>query len=93
MDIQKIPTAWLNLAACNPTKDLKRSIAEFGFVEPVIWNRKTGNVVGSHQRLKVLLDLGVTDIDCVVVDLDIQRMDCEGSHRNPRLHHRNQNEV
>lgn len=83
MDIQKIPAARLNPAAYNPRKDLKpgdkeyeklkRSIAEFGFVEPVIWNRQTGNVVGGHQRLKVLLDMGVTDIDCVVVDLDLQR--------------------
>ena len=30
-------------------------------------------MVGGHQRLKVLLDLGHTEIDCVVVDLDIQR--------------------
>ena len=39
---------------------LKRSIAEFGFVEPVVWNERTGFVVGGHQRLKVLLDMGVT---------------------------------
>lgn len=42
-------------------------------MEPVIWNANTGNVVGGHQRLKVLLDLGHTEIDCVVVDLDPQR--------------------
>ena len=46
MDIQKIPAARLNPAAYNPRKDLKpgdreyeklkRSIAEFGYVEPVI---------------------------------------------------------
>ena len=40
---------------------------------PVIWNRQTGNVVGGHQRLKVLMDLGQTEIDCVVVDLDLAR--------------------
>ena len=83
MDIQKIPAVRLNPAAYNPRKDLKpgdkeyeklkRSIAEFGYVEPVIWNVQTGNVVGGHQRLKVLLDLGHTEIDCVVVDLDPQR--------------------
>jgi ParB-like chromosome segregation protein Spo0J len=83
MLIEKIPTAKLNPAAYNPRKDLKpgdkeyeklkRSIEEFGYVEPVIWNKKTGNVVGGHQRLKVLLDLGQTEIDCVVVDLDPQR--------------------
>jgi len=83
MEIQKIPAARLNPAAYNPRVDLKpgdkeyeklkRSINEFGYVEPVIWNRQTGNVIGGHQRLKVLLDLGHTEIDCVVVDLDIQR--------------------
>lgn len=81
MEIQKIPAARLNPAAYNPRLDLKpgdkeyeklkRSINEFGYVEPVIWNRQTGNVVGGHQRLKVLLDMGQTEIDCVVVDLDL----------------------
>lgn len=83
MEIQKINVTRLNAAAYNPRKDLKpgdkeyeklkRSIAEFGYVEPVIWNRQTGNVVGGHQRLKVLTDMGQTEIDCVVVDLDIRR--------------------
>ena len=81
MEIQKIQVARLNPAAYNPRVDLKpgdkeyeklkRSINEFGYVEPVIWNRQTGNVVGGHQRLKVLLDMGQTEIDCVVVDLDL----------------------
>ena len=81
MEIQKIPAARLNPAAYNPRVDLKpgdkeyeklkRSINEFGYVEPVIWNQQTGNVVGGHQRLKVLMDLGQTEIDCVVVDLDL----------------------
>ncbi|MDH7566819.1 MAG: DNA modification methylase [Clostridiales bacterium] len=80
MDIQKIKVEFLNPAEYNPRKDLKpgdkeyeklkRSITEFGYVEPVIWNKRTGNVVGGHQRLKVLLDLGFSEIDCVVVDLD-----------------------
>lgn len=83
MDIQKIPASRLNVAAYNPRKDLKpgdreyeklkRSISEFGYVEPVIWNRQTGNVVGGHQRLKVLVDLGQREIDCVVVNLDLQQ--------------------
>ena len=81
MEIQKIPAARLNPAAYNPRVDLKPgdkeyeklklSINEFGYVEPVIWNRQTGNVVGGYQRLKVLLDMGQTEIDCVVVDLDL----------------------
>ncbi|MCB6415016.1 ParB N-terminal domain-containing protein [Faecalimonas umbilicata] len=79
MRIQKVNAVRLNPAAYNPRRDLKpgdkdyeklkRSIEEFGFVEPVVWNEATGNVVGGHQRLKVLLDMGETKIDCVVVDL------------------------
>ena len=63
----------------NPRKDLhpgdseyeslKRSIEAFGYVEPIIYNKQTGHVVGGHQRLKVLLDIGITEEECVVVDL------------------------
>ena len=49
---------------------LKRSMQEFGYVEPIVWNKRTGNIVGGHQRYKVLLDMGAQEIDCVVVDLD-----------------------
>lgn len=67
----------------NPRKDLKpgdpeyeklkRSIEQFGYVEPVIWNEKTGRVVGGHQRLKVLTDMGITEVDVVVVDMDTEK--------------------
>jgi len=83
MDIQKIPTDQLKAAKYNPRKNLKpgdaeyeklrRSIEEFGYVEPVIWNRRTGNIVGGHQRFKILTDQGAEEIDCVVVDMDMQR--------------------
>lgn len=83
MNIQKVSADRLNQAAYNPRRDLKpgdkdyeklkRSIEEFGFVEPVVWNRRTGFVVGGHQRLKVLLDMGETEIDCVVVDLEPEK--------------------
>ncbi len=43
---------------------------QFGYVEPVIWNKATGRVVGGHQRLKVLMDMGVTEVECVVVEMD-----------------------
>jgi len=83
MDIRKIPANKLNPAKYNPRKDLQpgdaeyekllRSVEEFGYVEPVIWNSRTGNIVGGHQRFKVLLHLGYSEIDCVVVDMDEYR--------------------
>ena len=80
LEIQKIPIEKLNPAKYNPRKDLKpgdpeyeklkKSIETFGYVEPIIWNKRTGNIVGGHQRLKILLERGYTKIECVVVDLD-----------------------
>lgn len=81
--IRKISVEMLNPAAYNPRKDLQpgdveyekllRSVEEFGYVEPIIWNERTGNIVGGHQRFKVLRQLGYEEIDCVVVDIDEQR--------------------
>lgn len=83
MHIKQIAISDLTPADYNPRKDLqpgdadydklKRSLSEFGYVEPVIWNKTTGNVVGGHQRLKVLADLGYKTVDCVVVELDETR--------------------
>jgi len=81
MNIEKIHTGKLNAAKYNPRKDLKpgdieyeklkQSIQTFGYVEPVLWNKRTGNIIGGHQRFKVLVELGYTEIDCVVVDMDL----------------------
>jgi DNA modification methylase len=49
---------------------LKRSITEFGLVEPLIWNERFRRLVGGHQRLTVLRDMGATEADVSVVDLD-----------------------
>ncbi len=80
MNIQRIPAEKLKPAKYNPRKDLKpgdpayekikRSIHDFGYVEPVIWNEVTGNIVGGHQRYKILVSEGATEIDCVVVHIE-----------------------
>jgi DNA modification methylase len=54
-------------------KKLKRSILEFGYVDPIIWNRRTGNIVGGHQRGQVLLDLGITSENVSIVDLSEEK--------------------
>jgi DNA modification methylase len=47
---------------------IKRSIETFGYVDPIIIN-KDGTIIGGHQRHTVLLDLGYTEVDVVVLDL------------------------
>lgn len=79
MTIEKLPIDQLLPAGYNPRKDLKpgdpeyeklkRSIEQFGYVDPLIWNKTTGRVVGGHQRLKILKDCGLTEVECVVVEL------------------------
>ncbi|MDA3973281.1 DNA methyltransferase [Enterococcus thailandicus] len=53
---------------------LKKSILEFGFVDPPIFNKQTGNLVGGHQRVSVAKDLGLFDeIEVSVVDLPLEK--------------------
>lgn len=80
--IERMPLADLRPAPYNPRKDLqpgdpdyekiRRSVERWGMVEPLVWNRRSGNLVGGHQRLKVLLARGDAEGDVSVVDLDEQ---------------------
>lgn len=70
----------INPAPYNPRKDLKpgdkewkdieNSLVTFGFLQNLVWNQRSGNLVGGHQRLKVLVHHGWTSAICSVVDLD-----------------------
>lgn len=81
MNIQNVSIDKINPAAYNPRVDLqpgdkdyeklKKSIDTFGYVEPLVWNSRTGNLVGGHQRLKVLIEQGSTEVEVSVVDLDL----------------------
>lgn len=51
---------------------IKNSIKEFGLVEPIVVNKLTGNIVGGHQRFKVIKELGYEEIPVSVVALDEQ---------------------
>lgn len=79
MEFKKLKITELIPAEYNPRKKLKtgdpefekikKSIMEFGYVDPVIVNMDL-TVIGGHQRLTVLKELGHTEIDCVVIDVD-----------------------
>lgn len=82
MNLQKMRLADLKGAEYNPRKDLqpedaefqkiKRSIQEFGLVEPIIWNKTTQHIVSGHQRLKVLRALGTAEEDVVVIECSLR---------------------
>lgn len=73
----------INPATHNPRRDLQpddpeykqieASIDGFGFVEPLVWNRRTGNLVGGHQRFKILVRKGYKEIEVSVVNLDLEK--------------------
>lgn len=80
MNIKRIKLADVRPAAYNPRKRLKpgekeyealkASIERWSLVEPLVVNLRTGNLVGGHQRYNVLIDLGHTEAEAAVVDLD-----------------------
>ena len=80
MRIEKKKIAELKRADYNPRIDIKEipeeyellkgSLDEFGYVVPIIWNERTGNIVGGHQRLTVLAEAGETEVEVSVVDVD-----------------------
>ena len=79
MQFQSYKIADLIPASYNPRKKLKpgdkeyekikNSIKEFGYVEPIIINSDM-TIIGGHQRATVLADLGYTEVECIVVDID-----------------------
>ncbi|MDD3238521.1 MAG: site-specific DNA-methyltransferase [Lachnospira sp.] len=79
MEFKKLLIADLVPAAYNPRKALKpgdaeyekikNSITEFGYVDPIIVNSDM-TIIGGHQRVTVLKDLGYTEIDCIIIEVD-----------------------
>lgn len=76
MKKDKIKISKLNPAEYNPRtiskealKGLKKSIEKYGLVQPIIVNTDY-TVISGHQRLKVCQQLGYTEVDCIVLDLD-----------------------
>nr|DAS24299.1 MAG TPA: adenine specific DNA methyltransferase [Caudoviricetes sp.] len=79
MQWKDLPIDQLKPATYNPRKKLKpgdkeyekikNSIKEFGYVEPIIVNYDM-TVIGGHQRLTVLKDLGYETVQCVQVHIE-----------------------
>ena len=83
MKVREVQLSDIKAAKYNPRRDLKpgdpdydalkMSVEEFGLVEPLIWNERTGNLVGGHQRLKILEKAGVKSTEVSVVYLDLEK--------------------
>jgi len=77
VEVVKMKLSDLTPAVYNPRKisdtafaGLGKSISRFGLLSYIVWNKRTGNIVGGHQRYKQLTDMGELETDVVVVDLD-----------------------
>jgi hypothetical protein len=56
-------------------KKLKGNLKKMGLIDPLVWNRRTGNLVSGHQRISILDDLAGTNnytLDFAVVDLSLE---------------------
>ena len=83
MKIEKVLIKDINPAVYNPRVDLQpgdvayeqlcKSMDTFGCVQPLVFNQRTGNLVGGHQRLKVLKGKGYKAVEVVIVDLDLEK--------------------
>jgi len=83
MEIKRIPITSINPAPYNPRvnlqpddpeyQKLEKSITTFGFVEPLVWNKRTKTLISGHQRLKVLIAQGQKEVEVSVVDLPLPK--------------------
>ncbi len=88
MEIIKVNIADLRIAEYNPREiakrefeSLKKSIAEFGFVEPIVVNRhlcdacgdRNNVIIGGHQRVAAATALAITEVPAVLVDVHINQ--------------------
>lgn len=85
----KMPLASLKAAKYNPRKisekqqaDLRRSVEQFGRVEPVVVNAD-GTIIGGHQRVAIYRSTGLKDVE--VVSPSRQLTDAEERELNLRL--------
>lgn len=83
LELRTLPLADLGPAPSHPRRPLapgsrayrrlRASVAAFGLVEPLVWNELTGRVVGGAARLRILAELGYTEVPVSVVRLSAAR--------------------
>jgi hypothetical protein len=83
MKIESLPIEKLIEAEYNPREltndqyqNLKDSLLRFGMIDPIIVNKNKDRkniIIGGHQRFRIWRDMGQTQIDCVLIDLDLDK--------------------
>jgi len=83
MLIQKVPVLQLKPHPDNPRitltpkdpeyRQIKKSLKVHGYVQPLIWNERSGYLVSGNQKFSIMLAEGVKEIEVVVVNLDPQQ--------------------
>lgn len=49
---------------------LKKSITEFGYIEPIIVNKQNNHIISGNQRARALTEIGESKIDVIYVDIE-----------------------
>lgn len=77
MEREVVKISALKAAPYNPRQisgealsGLSKSLERWGVVQEVVANRRTGYIVGGHQRVAALKKMGVKEVPVVWVDLD-----------------------
>ena len=83
IEIRRIPVSEINPAPYNPRiylqpedpeyQKLKKSIEDFDYIEPLVWNERTKTLISGHQRLKILIEQGITEVEVSVVDFPLEK--------------------
>lgn len=64
-----ISPSWNPRTLSNREKEkLKKSIDEYGYINPVIVNKVNNHIVGGNQRVSVLRELGYSEVDVVFIN-------------------------
>ncbi len=71
-DLSKVKLSPYNPRVIPPDEfeRLKKSLLEYGLVEPLVLNLRTMHVVGGNQRMTALVELGETSAPFMEIDVD-----------------------
>lgn len=70
----------LKMAPWNPRKigpkamkGLQNSLNEFGIMETLVWDKRSGFLIGGHQRMRALMEMGEQEAPVMVVDFPLSK--------------------